>query len=191
MNPRTPFRMFKSYFKLTMKFIGQPLALTRTLILLSFVAVAMSYSAPASAQLVCKQKTTGYFKLVLAAPAASIKLGGMETPLTSALGDSVRGVQIAAAEDKGNCLACHKIPQLSDQPDHGNLGPALDGVGLRYNEAQLRQMIVDPSAFFPATIMPRYHKTEGYSRIAAQFDGKTVLSAQEVEDVVAFLKTLR
>jgi len=167
------------------------LTITQILFRLVFAAVAMSHSSAAVAQLVCKKKTTGYFKLVLAVSAASIKLGGMETPLTSALGDSVRGMQISASEDKGNCLACHKIPQLSDQPDHGNLGPSLDGVGMRYNEAQLRQMIVDPSSFFPDTVMPRYHSTEGFSRVSTQFDGKTILSAQDVEDVVAFLKTLR
>ncbi len=145
----------------------------------------------ATAQLVCKPKTNGYFKLVMAAPAAAIKLDGLETPLTTALGDPVRGVQIAAAADKGNCLTCHKIPQLGDEPDHGDLGPTLDGAGLRYTEAQLRQMIVNPSAFFPDTIMPSYHNATGLSRVAAPFDGKTILTAQEVEDVVAFLKTLR
>jgi len=170
---------------------ADPLTRHRTLTLLLSLAITVAASSVATAQLVCKKKTGGYYKLMLAAPAASIKPGGLETPLTTALGDSVRGVQIAAAADKGNCLACHKIPQLGKEPDHGNLGPSLDGAALRYNEAQLRQMIVDPSAFFPGSIMPRYHKATGLSRVAAQFESKTVLTAQEVEDVVAFLKTLR
>lgn len=156
-----------------------------------FIAAALLSPSASIAQAVCKKKEAGYYKLFLAAPATTIKLAGIEAPLTAGIGDRARGLQAVAAVEKGNCLACHQIPQLSGEPDHGNLGPSLDGIGLRYTEAQLRQLIVNPRAFYPDTIMPAYHKVDGLTRVATNYEGKTILRDQDVEDVVAFLKTLR
>jgi sulfur-oxidizing protein SoxX len=92
---------------------------------------------------------------------------------------------------KGNCTACHRVAALSSEPSHGDLGPTLNGVGIRYTEAQLRQLVIDPKPFFQNTIMPAFHVTDGLDRVPATYAGQPVLTAAEVEDVVAFLKTLR
>ena len=93
--------------------------------------------------------------------------------------------------EKGNCLACHRVPALSEEPSHGDLGPNLTGVGGRFTEAQLRQIIVDPKTFFPNTVMPAFHIAADFQRVPPNLAGSTVLAAGEVEDVVAFLKELR
>lgn len=146
----------------------------------------------AHAQAVCKKKTNGYFKLVMAniLPSA-LRVEGLAAPLTTALGDPVRGKALIAGSQKGNCLACHQIPPLSAEPHHGNLGPNLEHAGGRYTEAQLRQIIVEPRAVFPNTIMPAYFKKGGFQRAQSGYDGKAILTGQEVEDILAFLKTMK
>lgn len=113
-------------------------------------------------------------------------------PLTGTPGDPARGAALVVDSEKGNCVICHAIP-VDGLPEgvSGDLGPPLDGVGSLYSAAELRQRVVDPKAIDPETIMPAYHVTDGLTRVAAAYAGRPILTAQEVEDVVAFLGTLR
>ena len=156
-------------------------------------AVLAAICGSANAQQ-CTPKTTGYFTQMTAASLRShspVDLVGITGSLTGGIGDPARGRLVMANPDKGNCLACHNVPALSGQMAQGDLGPNLSGSGVRYTEAQLRQIVVDPSALFPDTVMPAYHKPLHYSGVPANLAGSTVLSAGEVEDIIAFLKTLR
>lgn len=90
----------------------------------------------------------------------------------------------------GLCLLCHSGP-FPEQRFMGDLAPDLAGVGARLSAAQIRLRIVDPGRVNPATIMPAYFKTEGLQRVAPAFRGKTLLTAQQIEDVIAFLVTLK
>ena len=110
--------------------------------------------------------------------------------LTGAAGDPVAGRQIVANRQTGLCLLCHSGP-FPETPLQGTLAPDLAGVGSRWSEGQLRLRIVDASRLNPETIMPPYYRTEGLTRVASAQQGKPILSAQQIEDVVAFLATLR
>ncbi len=110
--------------------------------------------------------------------------------LTGAKGDPVRGRAIVANRQVGLCLLCHSGP-FPEERFQGNLAPDLRGAGARWSEGQLRLRIVDSSRINPATIMPAYHRSEGLVRVAPAWRGKPVLSAEQIEDVVAFLMTLR
>lgn len=110
--------------------------------------------------------------------------------LTGQPGDPENGRQVAIHRQKGNCLACHAMP-MPDQPFHGQVGPDLKGVGSRFDAGELRLRIVNPKYANPDTIMPAFYWTEGLHRVHKKFDGKPMLTAQEVEDVVAYLATLK
>jgi sulfur-oxidizing protein SoxX len=110
--------------------------------------------------------------------------------LTSEPGDVARGRLIVVDRYKGLCLLCHSGP-FSEQAFQGNFAPDLGDVGLRLTPGQLRLRIADGQSLNPHTIMPSYHRTEGLHRVAPAFAGKPILTAQEVEDVVMFLTTLR
>jgi sulfur-oxidizing protein SoxX len=148
----------------------------------------------------CIKKTAGYF-LELNAAATSIHLPapaiGSARPLTASLGDPERGRTIVADPQRGGCLSCHRIAALgggsgvSAYANQGDIGPGLDGVARRYDEGQLRQRVMDPKPFFPKTIMPAFYKKTGFSRPLAKYADQSILTAQEIEDVVAFLKSLR
>jgi sulfur-oxidizing protein SoxX len=99
-----------------------------------------------------------------------------------------RGKAIVAARET-HCVLCHEVPGLPGPM--GDVGPALAGVGARLSQGELRLRIVDSTRVNPATRMPSYHRVEGLRRVAPELRGKPVLSAQQVEDVVAFLGTLR
>jgi L-cysteine S-thiosulfotransferase len=109
--------------------------------------------------------------------------------LTGARGDPARGRAIVANRQVGLCLLCHSGP-FPEERFQGNLAPDLRGAGTRWNEAQLRLRIVDSSRINAATIMPAYHRTEGLVRVAATWRDKPILTAEQIEDVVAFLTTL-
>lgn len=111
-------------------------------------------------------------------------------PLTDVPGDPVRGRAVARDLEKATCLICHAMP-IPEEPNHGDIGPSLAGVGGRLTPAQLRQRIVDPTALNPATVMPAYFRRDGLHRVLARFADQSIYSAQEVEDVVAYLATLR
>jgi sulfur-oxidizing protein SoxX len=98
---------------------------------------------------------------------------------------------------KGNCFACHQLSSQSQIPFQGNIGPALDGAGSRWDKTQLRGIVANAKITFPDTMMPSFYKTSGYIRPGDAFTGKAgteplppLLTAQEVEDVVAYLLTL-
>jgi len=114
----------------------------------------------------------------------------MPDSLTGVKGDPARGRAIVANRQVGLCLLCHSGP-FPEERFQGNLAPDLKGAGSRLSEGQLRLKIVDPSRVNPATIMPAYHRTEGLVRVAPAYRGKPVLRPEQVEDVVAFLTTLR
>ncbi len=104
--------------------------------------------------------------------------------------DPTRGKAIVTSRQTGLCLLCHSAP-LPEEKFQGTIGPDLKGSGSRYSEGELRLRMVDSRRLNPDTIMPSYYRLEGLERVAPAFRGKTVLSAEQVEDVVAFLKTLR
>ncbi|KRB97027.1 hypothetical protein ASE26_03040 [Duganella sp. Root198D2] len=105
-------------------------------------------------------------------------------------GNPDTGRAIVANRQLGLCLLCHPAP-IPEERFQGNLAPDLAGVGDRYTPAQLRQRIADSSAINPGTIMPAYRKTTGLTRVAPSHRDKPILTEQQVEDVVAYLATLR
>jgi len=113
----------------------------------------------------------------------------IEAPLAGARGDAAKGREIVLGRES-NCLLCHTVPDAGDRP-MGNIAPALAGVGGRFSAGQLRLRIVDPSRTNPRAPMPAYYRVDGLNGVAAAFRGKPLLSAQEVEDVVAYLTTLK
>ena len=110
--------------------------------------------------------------------------------LTGAQGDPARGRAIVGNRQVGLCLLCHSGP-FPEERFQGELAPDLRGAGARWTEGQLRLRIVDSGRINPASIMPAYHRTEGLTRVTPAFRGKSILSAAQVEDVVAFLMTLK
>jgi sulfur-oxidizing protein SoxX len=110
--------------------------------------------------------------------------------LTGAKGDVERGRSIVVNRQVGLCLLCHSGP-FPEEKFQGTLAPDLKGTGARWSEGQLRLRIVDASRLNPNTIMPPYYRVEGLTRVAPAFEGKPVLSAEQIEDVVAYLATLR
>jgi len=135
--------------------------------------------------------------LVAACCAAGAASGGgaiaqdsIPASLTGAKGDPARGRAIVTNRQLGLCLLCHSGP-FPEERFQGNLAPDLAGAGKRWSEGQLRLRIVDSSRVNPATIMPSYHRTDGFTRVAPAWRGKPVLTADQIEDVVAFLTTLR
>ena len=110
--------------------------------------------------------------------------------LTGSKGDPARGRAIVVDRQVGLCLLCHSGP-FPEQRFMGDLAPDLAGVGSRLSAGQIRLRIVDPGKLNPATIMPAYYRTEGLQRVSPAFRGKTILSARQIEDVVAFLVTLK
>lgn len=110
-------------------------------------------------------------------------------PLTDKAGDAANGRKLAINRKKGNCLACHVMP-ISEQSFHGETAPSLYGVANRLSEGELRLQLVNSKVTNENTMMPSFYRVTGYNRILKKFDGKTILSAQEVEDIVAYLNTL-
>lgn len=111
-------------------------------------------------------------------------------PLTETLGDPERGRQVVLDREAGNCLICHRVPEPAER-FMGELGPDLAGVGRRLTAAQLRLRIVDQSRLNPRTLMPPYFRVDRLTLVAEQYRGRPVLTAQQVEDVVAYLERLR
>lgn len=110
--------------------------------------------------------------------------------LTGRPGDPVRGRAIVANRQVGLCLLCHTGP-IPEERFQGNLAPDLSGAGSRWREDELRLRIVDATRLNPATIMPPYYRTEGLTRVARPFADKPLLNAEQIEDVVAYLTTLK
>lgn len=168
-------------------------------ILSSVVAAVFLVLAGGAAWAVCKKKTVGYFQQMNVASAVATAVGtttasnikGIANSLTGRRGNVENGKKLTLNRKKGNCLACHRIGKLNNYLFHGEVGPKLDGVGKRYSEAILRQLLVDSRVYYPKTLMPSFYiNSNEFHDVAPKFRGKTILSAQEVEDIVAFMKTL-
>ena len=117
--------------------------------------------------------------------------GAIGVTLTAQAGDPAAGRKVFMNRKQGNCLACHANEDMSDQSFHGEVGPALDGVADRWEAAELRGIVVNSKMMFEGTIMPAFYKDDGFERNLKKFQGKSILNAQQVEDVVAYLLTLK
>jgi len=129
--------------------------------------------------------------------AVSFVEGAVEQSLSGIAGDAANGRIIVGDKGQGNCVACHEVSDLAGVPFQGNIGPALDGAGERWSEAELRGIVTNAKIMFEDSIMPSFYKTEGFIRPGNAYTGKaaddtfsTLLSAQQIEDVVAYLATL-
>jgi len=114
----------------------------------------------------------------------------MPQSLTGQPGDPARGRAIVANRTIGLCLLCHSAP-IPEERFQGNLAPTLAGAGLRSTPGQLRLRLADAARLNPDTIMPPYYRMDGLTRVARNFQGKTILTAEQIEDVVAYLSTLK
>ena len=114
---------------------------------------------------------------------------GISAPLTTAMPDAERGRKILVSRES-NCILCHAAPETGER-FYGNLGPPLSGVGRRLTAAQMRARIIDPLFFNKESIMPAYFRVEGLHRVAETYRGKPVLNAEQIEDVIAYLLTLK
>lgn len=133
-------------------------------IALVFVCAAASAAVPASAQ--------------------------MLEPLTTIAGDAARGRAIVIDRRKGLCLLCHSGP-FPEERFQGDLAPSLAGAGTRNTPDALRARLVDSRKVAPGSVMPAYYVAEGLTRVGTAFAGKTILTAQDIEDVIAFISTLK
>lgn len=109
--------------------------------------------------------------------------------LTATPGDAARGRALVAKRET-TCLLCHAAP-MPEERFQGDLAPDLKGTGARWSEGELRLRLVDAPRLNPATIMPSYYRVDGLNRVAPNFRGKPVLTAQQIEDVLAYLMTLK
>lgn len=138
----------------------------------------------------------GLFALVAAAAGAqplapyTVSGDGIAQPLAGLSGNAAEGRRIVATRQLGLCLLCHGGP-LPEEPFQGNLAPDLAGAGQRWSAAQLRLRLVDPQRLNPDSIMPAYHRASGLTRVAPAWRERPLLSAQQIEDVIAFLTTLK
>jgi sulfur-oxidizing protein SoxX len=126
---------------------------------------------------------------LLLASGSALAADAIPEPLGGARGDPARGRALVVNRQVGLCLLCHSGP-FPEERFQGNLAPDLRSV-TRLTEGQIRQRIVDPTQANPESIMPAFFRTEGLTRVAPGYRGKPVLSAEQIEDIVAFLLTLR
>lgn len=124
--------------------------------------------------------------------------GAVAESLTGVPGDPAEGAKVVGSKKLGNCVACHQVSALADVPFQGEIGPVLDGVGSRWGEAELRGILTNAKKTFDGTMMPAYYKTSGFIRPGDGFTGKAgeeplppLLTAQQIEDTIAFLMTLK
>ena len=115
---------------------------------------------------------------------------GIPKPLTTEPGDAARGRAIVVNRQVGLCLLCHTAP-IAEERFQGTLAPDLAGAGARSTAAQLRLRLVDSRRVNPQSIMPAYFRVDGLTRVGRSWQGKTLLGAQQIEDVIAYLVTLR
>ena len=111
--------------------------------------------------------------------------------LTEIPGNPDMGRQLVANRNKGNCLACHKLP-IPEEPFHGNIGPSLVHIASKLSDSQIRLRLIDIKKINPMSIMPGYFKSsDQMTRIATQYENTTLLSAEEIEHIIAYLNTLK
>ncbi len=152
---------------------------------LFFVAIVVSGVAHANGVLPAAELTASVLL-----PAYEIVGDAIPTPLTSIAGDVTRGRAIVANRQVGLCLLCHAGP-IPEERFQGNLAPDLAGAGSRWSAGQLRLRIVDARQANAATIMPSYYRVDNLIRVDPSRQNEPILAAQQIEDVVAFLRTLR
>ncbi|WP_298984020.1 sulfur oxidation c-type cytochrome SoxX [uncultured Roseibium sp.] len=124
--------------------------------------------------------------------------GAVETSLSGVAGDPASGAEIMN-KGAGNCIACHQVSALSHLAFHGEIGPPLDGVADRWTVPELRGIVANAKVMFDGSLMPSFYRTEGFIRLGDAYTGEAhgdgevqpLLTAQQVEDVVAFLVTLK
>ncbi|MFD1194134.1 sulfur oxidation c-type cytochrome SoxX [Seohaeicola saemankumensis] len=122
--------------------------------------------------------------------------GAIEASLSGTPGNPEEGAKAFASRSIGNCVACHEVTGLG-AAFPGNVGPMLDGVGSRWSEAELRGIVANAKLMYEGTVMPSFYKVDGFIRPGNGYTGKAaetiepILSAQQIEDVVAFLMTLK
>lgn len=143
------------------------------------LALALAAAAPAGAA-----QVDG------AVPAYAVVGDAIPSPLNGAAGDPARGRGIILNRHVGLCLLCHSGP-FPEERFQGAIAPDLRGTGARLSPGQIRLRIVDPGRLNPETIMPAYYRTEGLTRVAPAYRGKPVLTAAQIEDIIAFLATLK
>jgi sulfur-oxidizing protein SoxX len=126
------------------------------------------------------------------------EVGAVAQSLTGQPGDPVRGREVVGTKSLGNCVACHVNSEMSDVPFQGEIGPPLDGVGDRWSEAELRGIVTNAKMMFPGSMMPSFYKVDGFIRPGNAYTGDAadesfgpLLTAQQIEDVVAYLLTLK
>ncbi len=124
------------------------------------------------------------------APGERVVGDSMTQPLSGAPGDARRGRAIVADRSVGLCLLCHTAP-IAEERFQGDIGPDLGDVGSRFSEGQLRLRLVNPRRINPQSVMPAFHDRVDRVRVGSSWQGKPVLDAQQIEDVVAYLRTLR
>jgi L-cysteine S-thiosulfotransferase len=147
--------------------------------LLPHIAVVAAFGVAAAVPLLYAQTLRPY----------AITEDGIAASLTGRPGDAARG-RALVLERSSTCILCHSGP-LPEARFQGDLAPDLSGAGSRWSVAQLRLRLVDASRFNPETIMPSFYCIDGLTRVAGSFQGKPILSAEQIEDIVAYLATLR
>jgi sulfur-oxidizing protein SoxX len=140
----------------------------------AWLAVAVALSGSASAQALRPYAVTG---------------DAITDSLTGISGDVARG-RALVLERSSTCILCHSGP-FPEQKFQGDLAPDLAGAGSRWSQGQLRLRLVDASRLNPVTIMPSYYRVDGLDRVGPAWRGKPILSAEQIEDIVAYLATLR
>lgn len=123
--------------------------------------------------------------------------GTVPQSLTGVAGNPTEGAKVLSSKSIGNCIACHEVSALAEVPFHGEVGPLLDGAGDRWTEAELRAILVNSKQVFPDSVMPSFYRVDGFIRPGKAYTGKAaddsfgpLLTAQQIEDAVAFLMTL-
>jgi L-cysteine S-thiosulfotransferase len=153
----------------------------------ALVAMGLLLACPAAAaqssNLTASGKGTGVFSYGIVGDTIPQPLGGLS-------GDAGRGRAIVADRGVGLCLLCHRGP-FPEPHLQGDIASDLSGAGTRWSEGQLRLRLVDGRRLNPSSVMPSFHRIDGQARVGPAWQGKPLLSAQQIEDVVAYLRTLR
>ena len=134
--------------------------------------------------------STGLASAAAAMPSYRVVADGIPEPLAAGAGDAARGRTLIVTRESANCVLCHTVPDAAVRFS-GDVGPSLAGIGTRLSIPQLRLRISDNLRVNPTSVMPSYYKIEGLDRVAAQYADKPILTAQEVEDIVAYLASLK
>ncbi len=134
--------------------------------------------------------TTTYAQEISPLEVVFTEYGAVEVSLTGVAGNAENGALLFKNRKLGNCLACHINSDMLDQGFHGEVGPPLDGVGANWSEAELRGILTNSKNTFDGTIMPAFYVEVAGARTLDKFVGKSILAAQDVEDILAYLLTL-